>query len=956
MDSFEAPHPPTPVLADQPPAPQATTIWAAVIASVIALADGSLTTITFLNTRAWQLLVDAGGMLVVLITAIISLVLGRRGEKTRATWVLIYGLLLVMITKTISNVNTGVLIGIAGAAFISIIGFLYFPPEQATRTTILSFAAGAAAAVLDSYWPFERIISIASAGGVPASLAILAIYPLFIISRFRRFNLYTKLIMAFLAISLMPAIVIGLINYISLRNSLTAGINDNLQNAASQTAAALDAYINQNAEILNTEVQTPIFNEYLRSIAGGSVADTATSLEARETLAALGDRQHLLSYALLDANGRVVLDTQTGNIGLREQEYAYIRTPLLTSSTYISPVFIGPDGIPSIVFSAPVTDEHGYAIGVIRARYDAAALQEIVQGYTGLAGQGSYAALFDENGIYLANGLRPNRTLRSASLLEASALQQLQQDYRLPAGSPQDLSTEQMDLAAGLAAPTGEVFYITEQSEALAGHPEEEHREAGLTSPLVTRPWTVAFLIPEEVYLLPLQGQVRTTTVMAALIIVGVTIGAWFFSRQLSSPINRLAETARQVESGDLNAVAEIQTEDEVGILAGTFNSMTARLRELISSLETRVEERTLALERRAAQIQTAVDVGGVAASLRDRDQLMRQAAQLISERFGFYHVGLFLLDEAREFAVLKATNSEGGQRMLERGHRLKIGETSIVGFATRYGAPRIALDVGEDAVFFQNPDLPATRSEMCLPLIVGGQIVGALDVQSTQEAAFAEEDVTTLRVLADQIAVAIDNARLLEESQSAIEAARRAYGEISQASWQRLIREQEETIGYISAAEGDIHPAGSDTTAEFLQALTSGKPVLSDDQTTLQVPILIRGEAIGAIRLDRPEESGPWTSGDIAAAGNLADQLSTSLESARLYDETSRRAERERILGEISARMSTSMHMNTILETATAEIGRVFSDSEVVLQLSRPGSAQAGADEIETEAHEEQP
>ena len=167
--------------------------------------------------------------------------------------------------------------------------------------------------------------------------------------------------------------------------------------------------------------------------------------------------------------------------------------------------------------------------------------------------------------------------------------------------------------------------------------------------------------------------------------------------------------------------------------MAKTFNSMTGRVRDLIGNLEQRVAERTQALERRAIQLQAAADVGGTAARLRDLDELLRQVTRLISQRFGFYHVGIFLLDERGEYAVLRASNSEGGQRMLTRGHKLKVGQVGIVGYVTGAGEARIALNVGEDIQYFNNPDLPTTQSEMALPLIVGGRILGALDIQSSQ-------------------------------------------------------------------------------------------------------------------------------------------------------------------------------------------------------------------------------
>ncbi|MCX7855863.1 MAG: GAF domain-containing protein, partial [Anaerolineae bacterium] len=228
-------------------------------------------------------------------------------------------------------------------------------------------------------------------------------------------------------------------------------------------------------------------------------------------------------------------------------------------------------------------------------------------------------------------------------------------------------------------------------------------------------------------------------------------------------------------------------------------------LRELTRELEKRVEERTrdLAetslrlqeanrdLARRTAQLEAASTVARRASEFRDVDTLLNETVRLISERFGFYHAGIFLIDEAGEYAVLRATSSEGGRRMLARGHRLAVGEVGIVGYVAGTGKPRIALDVGADAVFFSNPDLPHTRSEMALPLKVGDRVIGVLDVQSVEPSAFTDEDVAVLQTMADQIALAIENARLLEETQARLREVSALTRQMVRAGWERIVSER---------------------------------------------------------------------------------------------------------------------------------------------------------------------
>jgi GAF domain-containing protein len=277
---------------------------------------------------------------------------------------------------------------------------------------------------------------------------------------------------------------------------------------------------------------------------------------------------------------------------------------------------------------------------------------------------------------------------------------------------------------------------------------------------------------------------------------------------------------------------------------------------------------------------------------------------------------------------------------MLARGHKLKIGQIGIVGYVTGLGEARIALDVGQDAVFFDNPDLPETRSEMALPLIVGDKILGALDVQSTQPSAFSEVDITTLKVLADQVAIAIENARLDAEAQTALESLQRAYGESSRRGWERLLRERRTEIGYISLATGNVEPVSSVGSAEAAKASKTRQAVVSNDGITLHLPLEVRGEVIGAIRLDKPSGGGRWTSEDIAVANNLGDQLGTALESARLYEEISQRAEREYAIADITSKIGASVHLDTILHATVQELAQVFEDSDIILQIQKGAQA----------------
>lgn len=183
-----------------------------------------------------------------------------------------------------------------------------------------------------------------------------------------------------------------------------------------------------------------------------------------------------------------------------------------------------------------------------------------------------------------------------------------------------------------------------------------------------------------------------------------------------------------------------------------------------IKQAEAEQAELVKSMARRTVQLHTAADVARAASSILDIEELLSQAADLIQEHFDYYYVGVFLTDESGEWAVLRAATGEMGKQMRETGHRLKVDETSMIGWCITHRQARIALDVGADAVRFANPLLPLTRSEIALPLIAHGNVIGAMTIQSEKPSAFSRVDVTALQAMADLVANAIENARLFTE------------------------------------------------------------------------------------------------------------------------------------------------------------------------------------------------
>jgi len=363
-------------------------------------------------------------------------------------------------------------------------------------------------------------------------------------------------------------------------------------------------------------------------------------------------------------------------------------------------------------------------------------------------------------------------------------------------------------------------------------------------------------------------------------------------------------------------------------------------LQNLNQSLEDRVNERTAELEaanqrneKRAGQFEAIAQVARATTTNENLETLLPRLTALISEQFGFYHTGIFLIDENRENAVLRAANSEGGKRMLERGHKLQLGQTGMVGFVSAVGMPRIALDVGSDAVFFDNPDLPNTRSEMALPLRIADEIVGVLDVQSTESNAFQEDDIEVLSTLADQVAIAIQNARTYEAMQELLEDAQKVSGSYVQNAWQIL--QSEETVSGYRVAGTRLDPLTQPLTSPNIKKAIKDKSTVAESgkAATLAIPIRLRNEVIGIMDIRTPAEH-EWDEDEVDIAEAVADRLSLALETSLLLKSTQRRAELERVTADIAGKIGATTQFDTILRTAAEELSRVLGGSEVLVQL----------------------
>ncbi len=725
--------------------------------------------------------------------------------------------------------------------------------------------------------------------------------------RFWNKSLMARLVAYFLTLSAIGVTVTTLITLAIVRNALTRSIYDRLEAVATLKEDEMNRWVNdQRDEITYMAVDPDLLaeNQILASADENSIEYANARERIREMFSeeAEGHPSFGEMFLMSNVGGKVLVSTvkeSEGQYRVSDSYYTQGRLGLYIQNVYTSPQ----TGLPAMTASAPVHDAQGYLLGVVALHLNLERLDGIILERAGL-GQTGETYIVDRFNNFI------------------SAARSGEREF------PRGVHTPGID--AALQKKDGSALYTNYNDVPVIGvYRWMDERETALLTE-----------ISQREALAPIQRVAAAILASGLAIAAVLALGVFLLSRQIARPVLSISEAANQMATGNLNARAPELTRDEIGALAVSFNAMAGRIHQLVDGLEQRVAERTSELEttthqseRRARDLQTVSEVARAVSTEVNFDSLLNLVTNVVSERFGFYHVGVFLIDNEAKFAFLRAANSPGGKRMLERGHRLQVGQVGIVGHVAATGEPRIALDVGTDAVYFDNPDLPETRSEMALPLRLRGRIIGVLDVQSREPNAFTQANLETLGILADQIAIALENVRLLAETQSALAESQAMYGEYVGRAWER--KTSQATLGYLhSSAGGQLLDKPIDW-EEAHAAMATGKaqtvkPESDDRGAALAAPIRLRNKVIGVIDIRAADPNRRWKADEIAVVEATAERLALALENARLFEETSSRAARERAVAEITSKIRNTNDPQVMIRTAIEELQRALGVSRV--------------------------
>ena len=773
----------------------------------------------------------------------------------------------------------------------------------------------------------------------------LMVYVVLLLADFSPITLRLKLISAILVMVIIPLTVSSYVQSNFTRNAIEKRNIESIRAAVTQTKNLVDDFITTNQTRIYQDAQLREFADYLQtpdSLRRDSLVERDLKLIAR-ALTLSREVGVVQSYGLVDNHGFVVFDTDKNALKSYEKDNDYYMVPFLTGQSYVSASYSWDKTTPYIVFSAPVLNGQKNVIGVLRVRYRGDVLQDILETHVGLVGKGSYPVLLDENLIRLADTINKEWAYKPAAQISWEEVRKLTRARRIPTYFYPNTDAYLPNIESVIKSyPAQNIFYTD------INITKKPIPHLGMIA-TTRNNWIVMYFQEQQSLNTLLENQSQIFLLVSLIFAVFIAATATMLGRVLTEPVNQLTLTAEKIAQGDLDAEARVETNDEIFTMGNAFNIMTSRLRSFISDLEVRVQERTqelanqnVALQFRARQLQTVSDVARNITSTQELEKLLTSVCELISDRFGFYHVGIFLIDEKNEYAVLQSANSEGGQRMLNRHHKLQVGQVGIVGYVTGFGKPRIATDVGEDAVYFNNPDLPNTRSEMALPLIANDRVIGALDVQSMESNAFTNEDIELFAILADQIAIAITNNRLYEETTEALAELSGLHRQYLRQEWAKD-SSQRKVTGYRFTPQGKLVEVNDLALDQMEIIFESGQPSRLGDAWA--VPIVLRGEPIGVIQVqDKNLSTEELSENELTAIKNVAAQIGQALENARLFEQTLRRAERERKVLEITSKIRSTNDYNQMIEIAQAELQKALnvSRAEVIIQ-NKPGNNSNG-------------
>lgn len=684
----------------------------AIVLLLAAAFNGMVALRQAIQSTKWQARLEAGVVFAFLILIVYAIFLIHRRHTQRGINLLLISFLVTLFIRNALTADMGLLYGLVALTVVSVIAFYTMPPDWATRTAVAGLLVGVLLILFDLYAPaYRQSAPEAISKSLPVVAGITSLIFIFVGMRyFRQMNLQTRLT-ALILIALVPLLV-GITVFISSRAGaeIERQANGHIEDGNASLASNVSTWLELHYRTLQEITLLP------------DVISMDAALQRPNLKAIAAAHPNLFLVQTTDLNGINIARNDEDELKDYHDRGWFLGAKAGAPITY-EVLISRTTGAPALNMSRPIRDESGQIIGVASMVSE---LNEISQEVlAGTEGQ-MITYIVDAANRVVAH---PDPTYTEGEELK-------------------DLSTYP-PVAALRQGQTG-IFSFTDESG--------EVWRAYVST--LENGWGVIAQQPEAELLASVRKFQRVAYTLITVGTAMMLILAWWVIRRMIHPIGVLTEAASAIAAGDLSRKAEVTSQDEIGVLATTFNTMTAQLRDLIGSLEQRVESRTKALT-------SVAEVGTAASTILETNKLLQMVVDLAKERFEFYHAHIYLMNEAGDALVLTSGAGDVGKQMVDKGFSIPLNrEQSLVARAAREKKGVTVNDVTTAPDFLPNPLLPHTRSELAVPMMIGEQVIGVFDVQSETVGRFTDSDIAVQTTLAAQVASTIQNARSYTELQ----------------------------------------------------------------------------------------------------------------------------------------------------------------------------------------------